>query len=90
MKKVEHYTFGYQFVRYWTSFAFKNIFYRRTEIRGRDKFKPNDPLLFAPNHQNALMDALVFVTTMPQQPIFLARADIFKSKIITRFLNFEF
>ncbi len=88
MKKVEHYTFGYQFVRYWTSFAFKNIFYRRTEIRGRDKFKPNDPLLFAPNHQNALMDALVFVTTMPQQPIFLARADIFKSKIITRFLNF--
>jgi len=88
MKKVEHYTFGYQFVRYWTSFAFKHIFYRRTDIRGRDKFKPNDPLLFAPNHQNALMDALVFVTTLSQQPIFLARADIFKNKIITRFLNF--
>lgn len=88
MKKVEHYTFGYQFVRYWTSFAFKYIFYRRTEIRGRDKFKPNDPLLFAPNHQNALMDALVFVTTLKQQPIFLARADIFKPGLLTRFLNF--
>lgn len=89
MKKVEHFTLGYQLVRYWTSFAFKYIFYRRTEIRGREKFRPNDPLLFAPNHQNALMDALAYLTTLKQQPIFLARADIFKSKIVTLILNFS-
>ncbi len=88
MKKVEKFTWGYQIARYWVGFSFKHIFYRRTEIRGREKFKTTDPLLFAPNHQNALMDALVFVTTLKQQPIFLARADIFKPGILTRFLNF--
>ncbi|MFA6126380.1 MAG: 1-acyl-sn-glycerol-3-phosphate acyltransferase [Bacteroidales bacterium] len=88
MKKVEHFSIGYYIARLWINFSFKHVFYRRTEIRGRHKFRPNDPLLFAPNHQNALMDALVFVTTLPQEPIFLARADIFKSKIVTRFLNF--
>lgn len=88
MKKVEKYSPGYYFARLWINFSFKHIFYRRTEIRGLNKFRPDDPLLFAPNHQNALMDALVFVTTLPQEPIFLARADIFKSKFITRILNF--
>jgi len=88
MKKVENFSVGYYVSRFWINFSFKHIFYRRTEVRGRQKFKPNDPILFAPNHQNALMDALVFVTTLPQQPIFLARADIFKSKLVTRFLNF--
>lgn len=88
MKKVENYSIGYKIARYWINFSFKNIFYRRTEVRGLHKFQPDDPLMFAPNHQNALMDALVFVTTLRQQPIFLARADIFKSRFITRLLNF--
>ena len=75
-------------IRLWITFSFKYVFYRRTEIRGLHKFRPDDPILFAPNHQNALMDALVFVSTLPQQPIFLARADLFKSRFITRLLNF--
>lgn len=88
MKKVEKFSLGYYIARFWINFSYKYIFYRRTEIRGRNKFRPNDPILFAPNHQNALMDALVFVTTLPQQPIFLARADIFKKKFVIRILNF--
>jgi 1-acyl-sn-glycerol-3-phosphate acyltransferase len=88
MKKVENFSLGYYIARLWINFSFKYIFYRRTEIRGRHKFKPNDPIMFAPNHQNALMDALVFVTSLRQEPIFLARADIFKSKFITRIFNF--
>jgi len=88
MKQVEKFSVGYYVARLWINFSYKHIFYRRTEVRGREKFKPNDPLMFAPNHQNALMDALVFVTTLPQEPIFLARADIFKSRFITRILNF--
>jgi 1-acyl-sn-glycerol-3-phosphate acyltransferase len=88
MKKVENFSLKYYVARWWINFSFKYIFYRRTETRGRHKFRPNDPLMFAPNHQNALMDALVFVTTLPQEPIFLSRADIFKSKFITRLLNF--
>jgi 1-acyl-sn-glycerol-3-phosphate acyltransferase len=88
MKKVEHFSVGYFIARFWVKISYKYVYYRNVLVRGRNKFKPNDPIIFAPNHQNALMDALVFVTTLRQQPIFLARADIFNSKMITRFLNF--
>jgi 1-acyl-sn-glycerol-3-phosphate acyltransferase len=88
MKQVEHFSYSYYIARLWVNFSYKYIFYRRTEVRGRDKFKTDDPIIFAPNHQNALMDALVFVTTLRQEPVFLARADIFKKKIIIRILNF--
>jgi 1-acyl-sn-glycerol-3-phosphate acyltransferase len=41
----------------------------------------------APNHQNALMDALVIIYTFRDKTIFLARADIFNNQIIARFLR---
>ncbi|MFO7616537.1 MAG: 1-acyl-sn-glycerol-3-phosphate acyltransferase [Bacteroidales bacterium] len=88
MKKVESFSWIYHFGRFWIRFSYRYIFYRRTEVRGLEKFKPDEPLLFAPNHQNALMDALVFVTTLKQQPVFLSRADMFKKKFIARILNF--
>ena len=34
------------------------LFYRRLTVIGYEKIPPNTPLIFAPNHQNALMDAL--------------------------------
>ncbi len=49
---------------------------------------PTDPLIFAPNHQNALMDALAVLFTHKGQPVFLARADIFKRKSIAAILYF--
>ena len=47
---------------------------------GRENINPDDHLIFAPNHQNALMDALAVLFTTKGQPVFLARADIFKRK----------
>lgn len=88
MKKVEKFSWIYHYGRWWIRFSYRNIFYRRTEVRGLEKFKPDEPIIFAPNHQNALMDALVFVTTIKQQPVFLSRADLFKNKRIARILNF--
>ncbi len=88
MKKVYDFSWIYHYGRFWIRYSYQNIFYRRTEVRGLEKFKDGEPLIFAPNHQNALMDALVFVTTLKQQPVFLSRADMFKKKLIARFLNF--
>lgn len=88
MKKVKKFSSGYHVLRLWVNFTLNHIFFRRTEIRGHDKFRPDEPLIFAPNHQNALLDALAFLCTLKQQPIFLARADIFNSKFIIRLLNF--
>lgn len=80
-------------LKYW---ALKNLwarnvyrlYYRRIELYGAKKIKRNEAIILAPNHQNALMDALALVTRLPFQTIFLARADIFKSKFIISVLTY--
>lgn len=47
----------------------------------------NESIILAPNHQNALMDAMTFVCNTEFQSVFLARADIFKGKLLIRFLT---
>ena len=88
MSKVGQFSYRYQLGRYWINFSFKRIFYRRFEVRGREKLGKNNPLLIASNHQNALMDALVYVTTLRQQPAFVSRADVFSNRLIKTFLTF--
>lgn len=87
MKPVEKYSIGYEIARFWVRSTFKHLFYRSWKIRGLEKVIPGKPYLFASNHQNALMDALHIVIMLKAQPIFLARADIFKKKPIARILN---
>jgi 1-acyl-sn-glycerol-3-phosphate acyltransferase/uncharacterized membrane protein len=46
------------------------------------------PVIIAPNHQNALMDAMIFTSLTSFQNVFLARADIFKPGFLTRLLTY--
>jgi 1-acyl-sn-glycerol-3-phosphate acyltransferase len=69
-------------------FWHNNVFYRRVIVLGRENINPADHLIFAPNHQNALMDALAVLFTNKGQPVFLARADIFRKKVIAAILYF--
>jgi len=62
-------------------------FYGKLEVRGLENIPRNEPVIFAPNHQNALMDALIVLFSAPQDIVFLARADIFSKKIMAFFLN---
>jgi 1-acyl-sn-glycerol-3-phosphate acyltransferase len=55
-------------------------------ITGLENIPENTPLFFAPNHQNALMDALAIICSIKKQPVFIARADIFKNPVIARIL----
>lgn len=61
-------------------------FYRRVTITGRNRIPKGVPLIFASNHQNALMDALAVLFTANRPVVFLARADIFKKKAIAKLL----
>jgi 1-acyl-sn-glycerol-3-phosphate acyltransferase len=61
------------------------LFYKKIIIEGRENIPGDAPVIFAPNHQNALMDPLAVLFTAGNQVVFLARADIFKSKILARF-----
>ena len=64
------------------------MFYRKVEVEGRKNIPYGSPIIFTPNHQNALMDALIVLDTSRLNPVFMARADIFKKKLLNRILTF--
>lgn len=63
-------------------------FYRRVRTVGLKNIPKKGPYFFALTHQNSLMDALAVVGTQIQQPVFVARADIFKGKTIVEIFHF--
>jgi 1-acyl-sn-glycerol-3-phosphate acyltransferase len=87
-ENIEKHTRGYALLKYLAGFWHNNIFYRKVIVLGRENIDPDDHLIFAPNHQNALMDALAVLYTHKGQPVFLARADIFKNKTVAAILYF--
>jgi 1-acyl-sn-glycerol-3-phosphate acyltransferase len=87
-ENIENYSAGYALLKSVAGFWHNNVFYRKVIVLGRENIKPDDHLIFAPNHQNALMDALAVLFTHKGQPIFLARADIFKRKTIAAIMYF--
>ncbi len=54
---------------------------------GLENIPSNEPVIFAPNHQNALMDALIVLFSAPGDVVFLARADIFNKRFLAFLLN---
>lgn len=62
-------------------------FYRKFQITGMQKIPSHKPVIFAGNHQNAFLDGAVLGATLSKPLYFLARADIFKSKIARYLLN---
>jgi 1-acyl-sn-glycerol-3-phosphate acyltransferase len=87
-ENIEKYSWGYALVKALVGFWHNNVFYRKVIVLGKDNINPDNHLIFAPNHQNALMDALAVLFTQKGQLIFLARADIFKKKRIAALLYF--
>jgi 1-acyl-sn-glycerol-3-phosphate acyltransferase len=87
-ENIEKYSARYALLKSTAGFWHNNVFYRKVIVLGLENIKPDDPVIFAPNHQNALMDALAVLFTHKGQPIFLARADIFKKKTIAAILYF--
>jgi 1-acyl-sn-glycerol-3-phosphate acyltransferase len=85
---IEKYSARYALLKYTAGFWHNNVFYRKVIVLGRENINPDHHLIFAPNHQNALMDALAVLFTQKGHLIFLARADIFKKKIIASILYF--
>jgi len=86
-ENIEKWSWKYWLLRHYQDFVFRLYF--KTEIVGLEKIPANATLIFAPNHQNALMDALGMLSLYSNwQPVFLARADIFKKPAIIKILTF--
>ncbi len=87
-KNIEKYDIFYQLLKKYVDFWHNYIFYRKVLAYGKDNLDFSVPTILAPNHQNALMDAMAVIGTLDRQLVFLARADIFKKKFIARILYF--
>lgn len=84
---MKRWSTGYEALRVYVRFAFW-LTHKRVVIIGRENIPKGKPIIFAANHQNALMDPLALVCTNPLQTLWLARADIFKSKVTRPILKF--
>lgn len=62
-------------------------YYGKVEVRGLENIPRKEAVIFAPNHQNALMDALIVLYSAPGDMVFLARADIFNKRLLAYFMN---
>ncbi len=86
MERVEEHSNLYKYLKFYVDFCFRLYF--RVSVKGVERLESEGTLIIAPNHQNALMDALAVLSVKQWQPVFLARADIFKNVTIRKILTF--
>lgn len=89
MSQIYDFTPSYSISKHYVNFTFKK-FYSKFVVVGSENIPHASPVIFAPNHNNALMDALAILVTIPHEDpiVFLARADMFNNKIAARLLRF--
>jgi 1-acyl-sn-glycerol-3-phosphate acyltransferase len=66
-------------------FGTLKLYFRKIRVEGLEHIPSTGPVLFAVNHQNAFLDALLVATNNPRELHFLARADVFKSRLARKF-----
>lgn len=62
------------------------LFFKKIWVQGNRR--RTDPVIYAVNHQNSFLDALVVTATCDPSPYYLARGDVFTSSIVQRLLRF--
>ncbi len=89
MSKIYDLPLSYRLTKNYIVPTFKH-FYDEYIVLGKENIPAEGPVIFAPNHLNALMDALAVVSITPDHysTVFLARADMFGKKIVADFLRF--
>jgi 1-acyl-sn-glycerol-3-phosphate acyltransferase len=87
--KVEKISIRYTLLKMYGKLVHDLFFYKKVTYIGTENIPKDKPVLIAPNHQNALMDALAIIYAQKgKQPVFLARSDIFKNSFIAKMLFF--
>ena len=68
-------------------FVASYLYFRKLRVIGRENIPLKGPLIYAINHQNALLDALLLSVISWRNPHFLTRADVFDNKYVDTFLR---
>ncbi|MCQ2333010.1 MAG: 1-acyl-sn-glycerol-3-phosphate acyltransferase [Paludibacteraceae bacterium] len=77
MARIQDHDSIYSFFKHLVDWVFRHS-YRRIQYVGKENIPSDGAVIFAPNHTNALQDALAILTINPGHKVFVARADIFK------------
>jgi len=86
-EKIGKLTLGYWLLKQYAWFCHW-LYYKKIYISGAENIPRGCPVIFAPNHQNALMDPMAVLLTRKGHIVFLARADLFNKPAIARILTF--
>lgn len=86
-RKIQDRNGIYTFLRHYVDWSLFQA-YRNITYLGLEKIPQDAAVILAPNHTNALMDALVILSMDRQPKVFVARADIFRNPRIASFLHF--
>jgi 1-acyl-sn-glycerol-3-phosphate acyltransferase len=86
-KKIQDFNKLYWFLRYYVDFSLR-LSYRSIIYVGKEKIPTDGAIIYAPNHTNALMDALVVLAMDTKPKVFVARADIFRNPTLAKIFNF--
>jgi len=90
MSKIFENTLPYLIAKSYVVWSFKQ-YYDEIIILGLENIPEDEPVIFAPNHLNALMDALAILSLPPckQPKVFLSRSDVFKlPEPVVKFIRF--
>lgn len=64
------------------------FYHKEIQVHGLENIPKNKPVLFVPNHQNALIDVLLVGVDCKRNPYFLARSDIFGKPFLNTFFKY--
>ncbi len=64
-----------------------HLYFGKIIVKGLDNVPKDKPVLFLPNHQNALLDPLLIAVDCNRKPYFLTRSDVFKSSVLNRLFD---
>ena len=81
---------NYLWYNFWRYIVVKTgllLFYKNIKIIGKENLPKGKPILITPNHQNALIDALLIESYVPGTIFALTRSDAFSTKFISWFLR---
>ncbi len=88
IQKIEKYSFTYSSLKPIIDIWHNKVFYRDVVLLNTHNIPDSGPLIFTPNHQNALMDALALLCNVDRRMVFMARSDIFQKPAIASILYF--
>ena len=82
-KKLQDNDRRYNFLLKLVNVAIRNS-YRSLKYIGTERIPKDAAVIFAPNHQNALFDALALLSTTPAPVAYWVRGDLFKNKWVAK------